>query len=294
MRYHLLRRVTQGAVLSLFLSQYYLLVTWSMSIITGSLLSSRFLGVISFSDPFAAVEKIVSYKETIAFPLVAFVITVSLYGILGRVFCGWICPLDVAYSVVRKVRNRFRGKRNKMNKPIFDVKLSIIIFGTFLLLSALIELPIYTNYIYVITMFSIIANYIGQFLAFARFPSINISYAIFFLIVTLLVDALTSARFPRFWCRRMCPAGMLYGLFNKFSTLTIQLRPKLCNYCGICDDICRTGIEITSKYIMRGEKALRNIDCIKCFECVESCPKGVLTVSFAKPPQVVRFKRPNT
>ncbi len=70
------------------------LIIYNIPIIVGSLVSSKVLNIIGFVDPTAAIEKLLAYKQPIAFPTIAFLTTLVLYLVLGRVsvdgYAHWI------------------------------------------------------------------------------------------------------------------------------------------------------------------------------------------------------------
>ncbi|MEM4465993.1 MAG: 4Fe-4S binding protein [Nitrososphaerota archaeon] len=275
--FNLLRRLLQVATVLLFMMQHQLII-YNIPIIVGSLVSSKVLNIIGFVDPTAAIEKLLAYKQPIVFPTIAFLTTLVLYLVLGRVFCGWICPLDIFYSYFRNLR---RSRSSSHSRIVyfslkFYIPMFVIIFG----MSIFAYIPIYTNYLNVITMFSVIINLLSQIFSPTIAIPAKIEYAIIVILLTFILDIIVSTVYPRFWCRRICITGILYGTFNKLSLLTLKINDKLCTFCGRCDEVCRTSIPIISKYIKMGKDSIRDIDCIKCFECIEVCPTNALSLSF--------------
>lgn len=278
--FNLLRRLLQVATALLFMMQHILII-YGIPIVIGSLISSKVLGIVGFIDPSAAIEKLLAYKQLIVFPTVAFLTTLILYLVLGRVFCGWICPLDIFYSYAKDLR-RSRSS-NHVGTAYFSLRFYILIFIIIFGASIFTYIPIYTNYLNVITMFSTIINSLGRIFSPTIAIPAKIEYSIVLIFLTLVIDIIISTVYPRFWCRRICVTGIIYGLFNKLSFLTIKITSKLCTFCGRCDEVCRTSILITSKYIKMGKDSIRDVDCIKCFECVEVCPTNALSISFTSP-----------
>lgn len=282
-----MRRLTQITVFILFIIQYPL-IFHDIYLVVGSLLSSNVLRTIPFVDLFAVTEKVIAYKTLIVLPISAIIVTFTMYLLLGRVFCGWICPLDIYYSSSERMKIT-QGSTNGVAKTSSDYLSrvlfvpSILILLVSLLISYILALPFFTNYIYVLNMLSIIMVRISRLIAFGNIVIERLDYVITFLIATLIIDVVLVTRFPRFWCRRLCPAGLIYGLLNKLSPLTIKIEREKCTKCGICNLACPTNIYITSKYIERNKRSLRDIDCIKCFRCIDECPTEALTITFTKP-----------
>jgi len=287
MRYNVLRRLFQVTTFTLFIIQYPL-HSLGVYLVVGSLLSSNVLKIVSFADLFAVMEKFIAYKTILVIPISAVLTTFITYLLLGRIFCGWICPLDIYYSVSRRRKNIQSSTNNDvklesdyLGKVFFMI--SIAILSIFLLVSSTLAFPLFTNYAYVLNMLSIIMVRISRIIAFGNIVIERLDYVITFIVITLIIDLALATRFPRFWCRRLCPAGLIYGLLNKLSPLTIKINIDKCTKCGICDLVCPTNIYITSRYIERKQQSLRDVDCIKCFKCIDNCPTKALAIAFTKP-----------
>ncbi|MEM3398086.1 MAG: hypothetical protein QW724_06595 [Nitrososphaerota archaeon] len=99
----------------------------------------------------------------------------------------------------------------------------VVIFGV----SIFAYIPIYTNYLNVITMFSVITDSLSQiFSPTIAFPA-KIEYAIIVILLAFILDIVISTVYPRFWCRRICITGILYGTFNKLSLLILKIAEHL-------------------------------------------------------------------
>ncbi len=285
MKYDSLRRIMQAAVFFIFITQYKL-ISLGIIFVIGSLLSSNILGIISFIDLFAATEKFLVFKTILVIPTFAVIITLIMYLILGRAFCGWVCPLDIYYTTVRKKELK-KAMNGGVMKPLnysinISLTFSLSLILTSLIVSSFTNVPVFTNYLHVINMLSLVMSRISRLVVFGNLVWERLDYAILFLIFTLFIDAVLTVRFPRFWCRRCCPTGLLYGIFNKFSLLTIKIKSDKCTRCGICDTVCPTEVKIVSKYIEMNKPAIRDLDCIKCIKCIDECPTKALSLVFTK------------
>jgi polyferredoxin len=82
---------------------------------------------------------------------------------------------------------------------------------------------------------------------------------------------------PRLWCRRLCPVGTVYGLFNRTSALAVRLDGAACVRCGKCEQACPMGVPIVAS-VDRGR--LRDPDCLLCGACVDACDgvRGAITL----------------
>jgi Fe-S-cluster-containing hydrogenase component 2 len=91
--------------------------------------------------------------------------------------------------------------------------------------------------------------------------------------VILVVSLAGSLVYDRFFCKYLCPAGALLGLFAKASIFHIRRDASACIDCGGCDKACMMNVEVATADVVTSS------ECISCNECVNACPvKGALTV----------------
>jgi len=81
--------------------------------------------------------------------------------------------------------------------------------------------------------------------------------AIFFAAVFL------NLKFPRFYCRFVCPLGALFGLLPRYSLWRIGKMMEPCADCKTCDADCE-GACSPSSSIVWGE-------CVLCLNCIKAC-----------------------
>lgn len=173
---------------------------------------------------------------------VAIITIIAIFSILtflvGRVFCGYLCPIgalqELAFYVpVKKVQLVHRNL-------LFTIRLLILILfcGAALLLS-----------------FGIL-----HLFGIREVFSLNIGSLLFFVFLTFLFISLFVYR-P--FCRIFCPLGAIFSI----ASLRQILKPRSmegCTACGHCRDICPTG-EAAGDYSL-GE-------CYLCGRCMERCPE---------------------
>ena len=70
------------------------------------------------------------------------------------------------------------------------------------------------------------------------------------------------------WCR-LCPLGLSFGLFNRFSAVFLKFKPESCTQCKLCHKSC--------DLVARPEKNFFSTDCTRCLECSQ-CPPQALDV----------------
>ncbi|ABM81206.1 4Fe-4S binding protein [Hyperthermus butylicus] len=282
-KYTIARRALQLAILTLFSTQ--LLV--SGAILMGSLASSRILRTIPLMDPFAWLEQTAAAHGPAPESIVAVLIVVAIYSVLGRFFCGWVCPMDLLFSLFeRKLagprappqsRPHMAGKVEKM--------IPLAMMAVYIVLSVRLGQPFFTTYspvagatklgsAIVKILFNIPGAAIGSIMAWATITG-------FALIVNIAAEHVFGVK--RLWCRYICPIGNLYGyVMNRYSPLVLKVRhADQCRGCMLCSMVCPMGIDV-AKYVGEG-RDVRDYRCFHCGRCAEVCPWGVLSLGFAPP-----------
>lgn len=129
MKWITLRRIVQFGLLLLFLAP-----VMGFTLVLGTLISASVLGIV-LADPLAGLE-ILSASKSIYLPLViAVILMIAFSAILGRVYCGWVCPINTTLELVDK----HRPANSKTFSRSIKYKILIIV----LLLSLLTSLPVY-------------------------------------------------------------------------------------------------------------------------------------------------------
>ena len=102
-RYLILRRVTQVGILLLFLSGPW----FGVWIAKGNLSSSMTLGVLPLTDPFALAQVLMTRHWPELTALVGVALALVFYAVVGgRIFCSWVCPVNMATDGASWLRRR--------------------------------------------------------------------------------------------------------------------------------------------------------------------------------------------
>ena len=193
-------------------------------------------------------------------------------AVLGRFFCGWMCPLGTLQQLVSWVAGPERRKLPKINRYRRWFSLKYLVLAVLLTWAALG------------------ANHIGWF---DPIPLLHRAFASglrplwhggaspggwvsFGLLAAIL---LLSAWMPRFFCRAACPLGALLGVVSRLAPLRIRRTdPTACSGCTLCLFACQGADEPLDKH--------RVSECHVCLNCLDSCGEGSLsyTLPAAAPP----------
>jgi len=177
--------------------------------------------------------------------------------LLGRVFCGWVCPMGTLQDALGNLpkprffkKPRF-GRIDKYLKLLKYPMLALAIVG-FYLLNTRFNVPVRAD-----SNFSLDAVRVSwlTYDAFSRGRVI--------LIVAGVVLALSLTRV---WCRYLCPLGALLTIGNKISLFRLKKNESYCRNCGKYPRECRT-------YTNPGAS-----DCVLCGDCLEGCPSNAISL----------------
>jgi MauM/NapG family ferredoxin protein len=218
---------------------------------------------------------------------------VALTLVLGRFFCGWVCPLGTALDGLRRLLFRTRpdsgaaarwrrGKYYLLLALVAGAALSLNLVGLFDPLSLLyrtLAIVFYPAFGYGVEKAGLVLYRLGppvtylsepvyQFLKATLLPFRPLAYLLPFLTLLLFALVVAAERLDRrFWCRALCPLGALYGLLARFSLL--RRRPTaLCPDCGDCTEICKMAAFAPGK----PSRHLTS-ECQLCLRCLETCEK---------------------
>ena len=139
-KWTIVRRIVQFAVLLLFLTPFLAEIEGE-NFFFGTLSSSEILGIM-LTDPFGALQIIFASKTVHTVLLIGAVTIFAFYFLIrGRVFCGWVCPVNLILEFCNRLRKLFKIKKR------YDVKVNrytkIWIALIILALSFASSLPVY-------------------------------------------------------------------------------------------------------------------------------------------------------
>lgn len=257
MKIAVLRRYVLLAVMLLFFLQFF-----KGKALVGGLSGSLAVWSITFLDIFAYFEILIASQEFTQQALFSVIPLMGIYLIFGRVFCGWVCPMDFLFEIVNRAK---KWRKMKINIPPY---IGYVLAFLFLAGSFFAEMPIFSNYLSHLTNFFRMLTG-GVFLSLDLPADKTVFYfsggAIFFLLGL-------EYFFPRLWCKILCPLGKTYGLFNKVSLLKLKIEEGRCVHCNVCEQLCYMDVRISSA----NKSVLRDTNCIYCGRCIEGCGEKII------------------
>lgn len=232
--------------------------------------------------------------------MVTMVVFVILFTVVfGRLFCGWVCPQTIFMEMLfRRIEYAIEGdwkQQIKLRKQPWDFEkmwkktlkhvlffiISFLIANTFLAYiigsDALIDIITSPPSEHLVGLLSITA-FTGVF------------YGVF-------------AKFREQVCTNVCPYGRLQGVLFDRNTMVVAYDHKRgegrghfrkgedraaagkgdCIDCGLCVDVCPTGIDIRNG---------TQLECINCTACMDSCDAVMDKID--KPRGLIGYKSENS
>jgi MauM/NapG family ferredoxin protein len=242
-------------------------------------------------NPLAALVAMVADRAWIP-RLALALVTVGLTLLVGRAWCGWLCPLGTLLewmrfrSALRRAANlspRWGIVKNGLLLVILAMalfgSLSLLVFDPITLLTRTMTtaiLPALNHTVteveralYPVGFLRPAISWVERVLRGPVLPVVQPVFAMNVLIFLLFLGVLTlNTLADRFWCRYLCPLGALLGLLSKASLLRPVIRPA-CNRCGQCVGVCRLDAIDTG----RGYEIVPS-ECTVCLDCLAACPEG--------------------
>ena len=286
------RRLVQTVCLLVFL--WLLLVTRDR----GEAGLAGALGIFADIDPLILLATWLATHQMAGLSLLA-LLTIVLTVLLGRVFCGWICPFGALHNAVATLRRRVRRllpsregfspwQRAKYFLLIGLVVMAlggahwIGVFDPFAMLYRSLATTVFPVLQYAVENGATAVYNADPHLGPAHLTSLtepvyrfcrdNLFVAarqvfdggtfIFLLFLAVLILNLYRARF---WCRYICPLGALLGLCAKRSLLRLQATSLECDDCGLCTIRCPAAAQPEQ----RGQWLQE--ECFGCWNCVAAC-----------------------
>jgi len=240
------------------------------------------------------------------------VAVLGLTILLGRVFCGFICPLGTVHHVIGAFKPALRGSRRQAaneKKAGHQIKYAVLIC---VLLAAVLGLNLAglmdpmallfrSGALAVVPAIGVGLRSVFEALAASDIKLLNmLSYgaeilvapvfgytspayqtAWFMGVIFLLLLFLNRIR-PRFWCRYLCPLGALLAVFSRFAVLRLEQNPARCTQCNRCTDRCQGAAS------PRADEPWDRAACLMCFNCFDVCTEDALQFRFGWQPSKTR------
>jgi polyferredoxin/formate hydrogenlyase subunit 6/NADH:ubiquinone oxidoreductase subunit I len=241
-------------------------------------------------------------------------LTIAVTVLLGRVFCGWICPMGTIHAIAGRLFRRRNSRKGFGDWSPWQLTKYYLLLG--LLVGAIFGL----HWVCILDPIVWLTRTTSTALVPAtQWAAKESSTAIYqsdpgagpvrldkvvepayrfvnkymfglegsdhdpvylggglILVLFVIMVALNAWR-PRFWCRYLCPLGAFLGIFSWRPLLRRKVNAETCNQCDLCGMSCHGAAAIGPGGVWKP------MECLGCMDCSESCRRGSLKFQFVLP-----------
>lgn len=250
----LARRVSQLSILALFLLGP-LAGIW---IVKGNLTFSYTLDVLPLTDPYILLQTLLTRHLPEMKAFIGAAIVLAFYLLVGgRVFCSWVCPVNMVTDAAAWLRRRLGikgGAHISRGARYWVLAMTLVLAATTGTLAWELVNPV--------SMFH-------RGLIFGVGAAWAVILAVFLFDVFVMKDG---------WCGHLCPVGAFYSLLGKVSLVkTAAVKRAACNDCMDCFAVCPEPqvIRPALKGVDGAGPVILAANCTNCGRCIDVCSKDV-------------------
>ena len=179
----------------------------------------------------------------------------ALYTLLGgRVWCAWVCPVNMVTDLAAWLRRRlgitdlFRLSRNTRYTVLALALILSVLTGV-----AAFEWVSPISMLHRELIFGIGLGWIAVL-------------GVFLFDLFILRNG---------WCGHLCPLGAFYALVGRFAQLRVGFDTPTCTHCGECARVCPEPQVLNLKEAAESGM-IASGECSNCGRCISVCPEGTL------------------
>ncbi len=257
-RYFMLRRLSQFGILLLFFgtAHWGWQVAKDVPLLIGNLSASEFVGLFPMADPFATLQIFVTGHLLQQKVIIGALIVLAFYALVGgRVYCAWVCPVNLVTDLAGWLRQRFG-----IPAPTYlGRNTRYFVLAASLVLSALMGVAAF--------------EWVSPIGMMQREIIFGFGLGFQALLAIFLFDLLIL---KHGWCGHLCPLGAFWSVVGRRTAqVRVRFDKTTCTHCGDCAKVCPEPQVLNLKrleevgYVYSGE-------CSNCGRCTPVCPEGSL------------------
>lgn len=263
----LLRRFSQITILALFIVSPWLAKQSDIWLIKGNLASSQILDTVPLMDPYVLLQSIVAGHLPMLTGFIGALIVAGFYFVVGgRVYCSWVCPINMVTDMAAWLRHRLGIKGGiNMNRHT-----RYWILGFTFLLAGLTG--------------TLAWELINPVSIVFRGLVFSIGLAWGMILAIFLLDFAISRRA---WCGHLCPVGAFYSLLGVKSLLRVDAyQREQCDDCMDCFIVCPEQ-QVIKQPLKGADKGISSLitskQCTNCGRCIDVCAEDVFRLKVTTP-----------
>ncbi len=213
--------------------------------------SSFRVGALEISCPLGVAQLLAASQEFIPAVALAGLAGVLSIGLLGRAFCGWLCPGRWIFN-----RGPWQARQPWRYRAWVQGALASGMVG----LAWVCHAPVFC----VICPAGVVCR--G---AIAAGTGAGLAPTIGWLSALVGFEWLSR----RSWCRDLCPLGATIGLVSRLNPFVkVKADPERCCPCLACEKVCPEGMNLSRDADLSA--------CTKCLACQSGCPRGAVEIKW--------------
>lgn len=178
--------------------------------------------------------------------LALFTASLIAASLFGRVYCGYVCPMNTLMIPAEKLSKRLKLQTSKTPSWLKSGRFAWLTLGLSIAVMILSK----------------------------RMLHINPPIMLFWLVVSVLA---TLRYKPEVFHNLICPFGAVQKVFGRFARLSERVDKDACVGCKLCERVCPSSAVVVS---LNDNKANINISlCHQCTNCQQLCPKSAISYS---------------
>jgi ferredoxin-type protein NapH len=230
---------------------------YGWKILQGDLSSSRVLGAVPLSDPYALLQVLFTGTIVSAEALIGGAIILLFFAAAGgRTFCAWVCPMNMVTDLAERLRDA-AGIDRLLPGAAISRKVRYGVLVVSLVLSSVLGVAAF-EWISPISM-------LHRGVLFGMGAGWTMVVAVFLFDLVMVRQG---------FCGHLCPLGGFYALIGRGGVVRVRHRADRCSRCAKCLEYCPEPqvlpmIGKQSGFVSSGE-------CTNCGRCIEVCPDDAL------------------
>jgi len=206
-----------------------------------------------------------------------FALFILLVALLGKAWCGWVCPFGLVQDWLTAARKKLGWRESRIAPTTLDrlgwikyALLAYLILIPMLVAAGRLHPDFNLPFCNICPAKALMPLFVGEtkYLSLDTTNTITSTFSALLLIITgaMLVGMFIK---DRFFCL-FCPLLALIHLLKPVNALRLVKAPELCHGCGTCRRVCPMDIERV--YQEKTKSDVETAECLTCGRCVESCP----------------------
>ena len=163
--------------------------------------------------------------------------------IFGRIYCGYVCPMNTLMISVNWISNKLKLQTSKSPKWLKNG------YFTWIALGVSVAVVILSK----------------------RLLHVNLPILPFWLVLSVLV---TLRYKPEVFHNLICPFGALQRIFGRFARLSEKVDKAACIGCKLCEKDCPSHAIVVSSEDKKAD--INTALCLQCTNCRQVCPKSAI------------------